>query len=99
MCRDLFLAAITDPVAGLGAGLDIDQLRRITPVHHWVLVDAHQAAVALGDEELAVAFLEVSALDLVGALSAGDEAIAEIAIARADPAIVDALSRAEQRCR
>ncbi len=98
MCRDLFLAAITDPIAGIGAGLDANQLERVAEQHRWVLADAREAAVALGDEGLVIALTELAALDVTTAMSAGDEAVVEIAIARADPAILGAVARAEQQC-
>lgn len=98
MCRSLFLTAATDPIAGIGAGLDAWQLRHLAALHAWAVADGTEAAADLADDELEAAFRRLASLDLVAALSVGDDAVAAIAIARADSTILDPLVRAENDC-
>jgi hypothetical protein len=99
MCRSLFLAAATDPIAGVGAGLDALQLQHLAGLHDWALAEAADAAASVHDDELEVAFRTLAGFDLGAALSVDDDAVAAIAIARTDSAILDPLVRAENDCR
>jgi len=98
VCRALFLAAATDPIAAVGAGLDVEQLRQIEVLHDWVVADGAEAAATVHDDDLAAAFTRLADLHVPNALWVSAEAIAAIAVARVDPAILGPMATAEADC-
>ena len=99
VCAALFLIGVTDPIAALGVGISIDDIGRLAELHHRVLVGGAEAANQHGDVELGGALQAMIDLDVRGAIGRDDAAVAAIAVARTDPAIVGPIASAESYCR
>lgn len=97
LCRSLFLIASTDPLAGLGAGLDRGQIEQLIELHRWALAEGSEAADLSGDTDAAGALRALERID-VGAALVGGQELADTAVARADRSIVGPLIDAEQDC-
>lgn len=97
LCRSLFLIGATDPLVGLGRGLDRAQVERLVAWHRWALADGIDAA--RGEPDIAEALRAIERLG-VGGIVLGDDpsALADVAIARASPAIIESLAVAERVC-
>ncbi len=95
LCRALFLVGATDPLAGLGAGLDIGQIERLVDWHGWALADGIAAADLSGDGAAADALRALARIDV------GDRrlsVLAEAAVERANRSIIEPLAEVEARC-
>ena len=99
VCAALFLIGATDPVAATAAGLAVDDIERLTVLHHRVLVDGAEAARRGGDHDLETALRTMIDLDIRSTVGRGEEVLADVAVARIDPVIVDPIASAESRCR
>lgn len=98
LCRDVFLMGATDPLVGLGLGIEGQQLVDLVQWHQWLIADAVTAAELAGDTVTADALMALGQADAARALADGPAALAALAISRADPMIVDPLAALEQRC-
>ena len=99
LCRSLFLIGATDPLVGVGVGLKSTQIEQLVGWHHWALADGIDAARVRGDTAVAEALRAIDQLDLGAALLGEDVSIvAGLAVARADPDIIEPLAAAEQAC-
>lgn len=97
LCRSLFLIGATDPFIGVGLGLSTTQIEQLVEWHHWALSDG--AAAAEPGSDLVTAFEAMRVFD--GGLlapNADPSVIADAAIARAIPSILEPLAAAEQTC-
>jgi hypothetical protein len=97
LCRSLFLIGATDPLVGVGLGLERSQVERLVEWHRWALADGIDAARS--NVAVAEALRAIDQLDVAGVLLGDDpSALAEVAIARASLAIIEPLAAAEQAC-
>lgn len=97
LCRSLFLIAATDPLVGVGIGLDAGEVEQLIEWHQWALVEGVAAADLLGDTATAHALGALRRIDSGAALASGPELV-DAAAARADPSIIGPLVAAERAC-
>lgn len=97
LCAAIFLIGATDPVLGVAREVDRPELARLVDLHERVL----ELAVAIAEraDQVAVAgsFRRLSELD-TSAVSAGDDAVVDLLIARSAPEIVAPIAVAERGC-
>lgn len=98
LCRALFLIEVTDPLVGLGLGMDAALMDELVDRHAWSLAEGIAAADANGNSPLAAALADLSALELADALAAGLDHVAALAARRGDPLIIEPIAEAEEHC-
>ena len=98
VCRSLFLIGLTDPLVGVALGLDVPTLSELAERHRWALEEGVAAAQGTANPALASALGELVRLDVGTALADGPDAVAAVAIERANPSIVEAIALSERSC-
>jgi hypothetical protein len=97
LCAAIFLIGATDPVLGIVREADRPELDRLVDLHERVL----ELAVALAERAdriaLAGSFRRLGELD-TSVVSAGDDAVVALLIARSAPEIVAPIAVAERGC-
>lgn len=99
LCAALFLLGATDPIVGFARGVDPIELALLIDLHQRVLDHALTLAGRTDHEGFEAAMVRFAALDTAGALELGDDAVAEVVIARAAPGIVGPIAEIEATCR
>lgn len=98
LCAALFLIAATDPILGVVRGDESTDLGRLVTLHEEVLEHAIVLAGRNDDNRLLAALGLLAEFDVAGAVERGDDAVAEVLVARGAPEIVAPISAAEARC-
>ena len=98
LCAGLFLIAATDPLIWFATTPETSEIDRLIALHERALLASAALAGGSGDRALETALTELVQLDATGAFALGDVALAELAVARDEPAILDPIVAAEANC-